>query len=195
MDSYGSIRPWRFCTFFFVLGASTRFSMRAVFVASIIVYSSISNVSTGEAAAAHCMELNIEQCCTPAVPLVDVLACPRVVVILNLHSTTFSLSSSLVRLQPRPSAVSSTGSSLSRRYCCHVEPSMRGREKTLVRVDVGATARVAGVLQGMPERPDVERACRQRNTSQSVVSSHENTQLEKGPPLVLPHTSRNRLVV
>lgn len=60
----------------------------------------------------------------------------------------------------------------------------------MVRVDVGATARVAGVLQGMPERPGVGGACRRPNASQLVVSSHENTQLEEGSPLVPPHTSR-----
>ena len=50
-------------------------------------------------------------------------------------------------------------SPLSRCVHCRLEPSMRGRGKALVYVDVAAAAHVTGSLPSLQMRPDSERYC------------------------------------
>ena len=59
---------------------------------------------------------------------------------------------------------------VSRRLRCRLEPRLRRREEALVHFYAGATTGIAGVLQGLPKRPDLARACRSADTSGVVVS-------------------------
>lgn len=75
--------------------------------------------------------------------------------------------------------------SVSRRLHCRLDPGMRGKRKTVVHIYLRATAGVHRVLQGMQERPDPGRDCRESNPLW-VVGSREHagpaefTQVEEG---------------
>ena len=70
-----------------------------------------------------------------------------------------------------------------------LEPSMRWREKELVRVYAGAAASISGVLQGLPKCSNITCACWLDYTSQSMgvkrvsfgnIGSTKRSRLESG---------------